>query len=339
VRTVAAALVAAAALLVLAGCTTGPDRDTDSVQSADRDLLVGRSPVRIAVGGGGVWVIDDGDRSLRRFTVKPLRAAPGPPIGLAATPVDASASARGVFVVTRDSPKLMRIDPATGTITSSTPLPADPVAVDAGDREVYVVLKDRTLVKADLKTGALLPPVFKLPFEPSFVSSRDFAVWVGSKSTKRVARIDQSTGKIRRTFRVPNALEGMAAGDGGTLWFAQGSNEPYGHIPVEGDYIELDDPGDTDGSFLITVGPRGTVFVVGRESSASSSSGGSGSSTTYYFRQGLIVDPKTGDLRSQFQVSDDVRDIAAGYGAVWTLEPATGNVPSGSWRISHHPIG
>jgi hypothetical protein len=255
------------------------------------------------------------------------------------TPVDVSAGSRSVFVAARDPSQLVRVDASTGSIAGREELSGEPVSVDVGTREVWVALKDpNRLVKADRDTGALLGEPFALPFEPSFVSARDLAVWVGSEKARRVARIDQNTGAVRRSFRVPNGLTGMAAGDGGTLWFAQGDEFPYGHIPIEGDYVELDDPGESDGSYRVAVGPRGAVFVLASQESGTSSSG-SGSSRTYYYRQGLVVDPKTGGLRSEFEVSDDATEIAAGAGAVWTLEPATGNVPRGSWRISRHPTG
>lgn len=334
----AAAVALAAGAALLAGCSAGDGQSAQDVRAADRATLVGNAPTKLAVGGGSVWVISEQEKSLRRVSVSPPRAV-GAPLGLAGTPVDVSASARGVYVVNSEPPVLTVLDAGSGRITARTQLPGTPVAVDVAGRDVWIALKDpNRLVRADARTGALTKTSFALPFEPSFVSARDFALWVGSSKAKRVARIDQTTGRARRSFRVPNALEGMAAGDGGTLWFAQGDKYPYGHVPVEGDYVELDDPGATDGSFRIAVGPRGAVFVVGDHDSGTTTSGGS-DSRTYYFRQGLRVDPRTGDLLSRFELSDEVRDIAAGDGAVWSLEPATGNVPPGSWRVSRHRLG
>jgi streptogramin lyase len=340
VRRLKLAVMAATVVAVAAACGSGDNDSAEEIKAADRALLVGDSPVTLAVGEGGVWVIDDKENSLRRFTIQPLRSVGGP-LRLPGTPVDVSAGLGGVFVVTGSPSRVVRIDPQTGRIAGGGPLPGEPVSVDVGDREVWVATKDpNELVRVDRRTGAVRGKPLPLPAEPSFVSARDFAVWVGFEKQRRVARIDQRTGEVRRSFRVPNGLTDMATGDGGTLWFTQGDKYPYGHVPVEGDYVELDDPEPTDGSYRIAVGPRGAVFVVGQEDSDTTSSGsGSSSSRTYYFRQGLIVDPRSGDLRSQFQLSDDVRDIAAGAGALWSLEPATGNVPPGSWRISRHPIG
>lgn len=332
-------LVAAAALTLLGGCSTGDSQSADDIKAADRALLVGNSPQAVAVGEGGVWVIDDSERSLRRFSVSPLRRVGGP-LAMPGEPVDVSAGLGGVFVVTRNPAKLVRVDPRSGRVAGGAVLSGDPVSVDVGDREVWVATRSPgELVRVDRRTGRVRGKPIPLPFEPSVVSARDLAVWVGSEETGRVARIDQRSGVVRRTFRVPNGLKGMAAGDGGTLWFAQGDRYPYGHIPVEGDYVELDDPGGSDGSAGVAVGARGAVFVVASEDSRSSSSGGSSSSTTYYFRPGLVVDPRTGSVRSEFELSDDVRDIAAGAGAVWSIEPATGNVPPGSWRLSRHAVG
>jgi streptogramin lyase len=339
VRRLAAALLAAGAALVAGACSTASDDSAGEVRAADRALLVGDSPRRLAVGEGGVWVIDDSEKSLRRFSVSPLRSV-GEPLRLPGTPVDVSAGAGGVFVVVRRPSRVVRVDPGTGRIAGSSELPGEPVSVDVGDRQVWVALRDpNRLVRVDPRTGVVLPAILPLPFEPSFVSARDLAVWAGGEKARRVARIDQSTGRVRRSFRLPNGLTGMAAGDGGTLWFAQGDEYPYGHIPTEGDYVELDDPGESDGSFGVAVGPRGAVFVVARPDSRSTSSAGSSSSTTYHYRPGLVVNPRDGAVRSDFELSDDVRAIAAGGGAVWSVEPATGNVPPGSWRLSRYPVG
>jgi streptogramin lyase len=338
VRRTKLAVMAAIVVAVTAACAGGDDQSAEEIAAADRALLVGNSPVALAVGEGGVWVVDDKEKSLRRFTITPPRSL-GEPLRLPGTPVDVTAGLGGVFAVTRGPSRIVRIDPDTGAVTNSAALPGEPVSVDAGDREVWVATrKPDALVRVDRRTGAVVEKGFPLPFEPSFVSARDLAVWVGSEKAKRVARIDQRTGAVRRSFRVPNGLEDIATGDGGTLWFAQGDDHPYGHVPIEGDYVELDDPEATDGSFRVAVGPRGGVYVIASEDSRSTSGTGSSSSRTYYIREGLVVDPRTGNLRSDFEVSDDVRDIAAGAGAVWTIEPATGNVPPGSWRISRHPI-
>jgi len=331
--------MAAIVLAVAAACGSGDSDSAEEIKAVDRALLVGDSPQRIAVGGGSVWVIDDEEKSLRRISVAPVRKV-GRPLALPGTPVDVSAGLGGVFVVTKDPARVVRVDPRSGRIAGSAALRGDPVSVDVGDREVWVATRSpNELVRVGRRTGLLRGRPVVLRSEPSFVSARDLAVWVGSAKTRRVTRIDQRTGAVRRSFRLPNGLAGMAAGDGGTLWFAQGDKYPYGHIPVEGDYVELDDPANTDGSFRIAVGPRGAVFVAGAQDSDTTSSSGSSSSTTYYFRQGLVVDPRSGDLRSEFELSDDVRDIAAGAGAVWSIEPATGNVPPGSWRVSRHPVG
>jgi outer membrane protein assembly factor BamB len=235
---------------------------------------------------------------------------------------------------------VVRVDPRSGRIAGGAALRGEPVSVDVGDRDVWVATRAPSeLVRVSRRTGLLRGRPIPLPAEPSFVSARDLAVWVGSEKARRVFRIDQRSGEVRRSFRLPNGLKDMAAGDGGTLWFAQGDEYPYGHIPIEGDYVELDDPGGSDGSIRVTVGPRGAVFVVAQKDSGTTSGTGSSSSRTYYFRQGLAVEPRTGDVKSEFELSDDVRDIAAGAGAVWSIEPATGNVPSGSWRLSRHPVG
>jgi len=71
------ALLAAVALAgALAGC--GKDVTSEEQRAMDRALLVGPSPIALAAGEGGVFVIDDEERSLRRFDASPLHRKGGP---------------------------------------------------------------------------------------------------------------------------------------------------------------------------------------------------------------------------------------------------------------------
>jgi hypothetical protein len=59
-----------------------------------------------------------------------------------------------------------------------------------------------------------------------------------------------------------------------------------------------------------------------------------GSTTTVSFRPLVRVDPRTGEVTERAEVGDDARALTAGEGAAWVVERATGDVPSGSWRLT-----
>lgn len=306
--------------LALSGCggDSGGRGDSDGDQGgasptrrADRALLVGDSPRALAAGAGGVFVIDARERSLRRFAADPLRRAGGP-VALPGTPVAVTVGAGSVWVATR-APSLL-------------------VRVDVGDRGVWVALRNPdALVRIGARSGRVASGPLALPVEPSHVSARDAALWVGSRRSSRLLRLDERTGRVRRSFRAPSGLSGLAAGDGGSAWFAQGdASGPFGSAPIEGDYLDLRQDSGHDGWSDVAVGPRGSVYVL---SARDSRTGGVNEPSSVYYREIVRLSPGTGAQLGSAEVSDDARGLAAGEGAAWSLAPATGDVPSGSWRL------
>ncbi len=298
----------------------------------DRALLVGPSPVGVAAGEGGVFVVDEKERSLRRFDASPLRRR-GAPIELDGTPVDVASGGGAVWVALRRPSALVRLDPATGRQTARIALGGEPVALDVGGGAAWVATRSRdALIRVNRRTGAVSGRPVALPFTPDVVSARDLALWVGSDRSRRLARVDPRTGDLRRDYRPPNGLRALAAGDDGAAWFAQDDEAPFGRAPVEGDYLDLDADTEGEGSLDVAVGPRGAVYVLLDTDTETETSGGS--STTVSFRPLVRVDPRTGDVQSTAKVGDDARALAAGEGAAWVVERATGDVPSGSWRLT-----
>lgn len=204
-----------------------------------------------------------------------------------------------------------------------------------GRGTVWVAILIRGLLdRVDPRTNALAGRPFPLPFSPSVLSARDLALWAGSESPQRLARVDTRTGDLRRTFRPPRDPVAVAAGDDGTAWFAQGEEVPFGRVPVEGDYLDLDADTEGDGSLDVAVGPRGAVYVLLDTDTYTDNDTGNQGSKTVSFRPVVRVDPRTGDVISRARVGDEARALAAGEGAAWVVERATGDVPSGSWRLT-----
>ncbi len=163
------------------------------------------------------------------------------------------------------------------------------------------------------RTNALAGRPLTLPFSPSVLSARDLALWVGSDvPPQRRARVDTQTGDLRRDFRPPRDPVAVAAGDDGAAWFAQGEEVPFGRVPVEGDYLDLDADSEGDGSLDVAVGPRGAVYVLLDTDTYTDNDTGNEGSRTVSFRPLVRVDPRTGDVISRARVGDEARALAAG---------------------------
>lgn len=279
----------------------------------DRALLVGPSPIAVAAGEGGVFVIDDEERSLRRFDASPLRRKGGP-IRLPGRPVDVAVGAGSVWVAVSGPAVLVRVDAATGRETGRVKLSGSPSAVDVGRGTVWVAISLRSLLdRVNPRTNALAGRPLTLPFSPSVLSARDLALWVGSDvPPQRRARVDTQTGDLRRDFRPPRDPVAVAAGDDGAAWFAQGEEVPFGRVPVEGDYLDLDADSEGDGSLDVAVGPRGAVYVL-LDTYTDNDTGNEGSRTVS-FRPLVRVDPRTGDVTGRARVGDEARALPRARG-------------------------
>jgi len=71
---------------------------------------VGRDPAGIAVGGGYVWVADNGDAAVTRIDPHTLATNP---VSVGASPRSVVASSKAVWVANYASSSLTRIDPKT----------------------------------------------------------------------------------------------------------------------------------------------------------------------------------------------------------------------------------
>jgi len=183
-------LAALLAAVALAGC--GKDVTSEEQRAMDRALLVGPSPIAVAAGEGGVFVIDDEERSLRRFDASPLRRKGGP-IRLPGRPVDVAVGAGAVWVAVSGPAVLVRVDAATGRETGRVKLSGSPSAVDVGRGTVWVAISLRSLLdRVNPRTNALAGRPLTLPFSPSVLSARDLALWVGSEFPQRLARVRPS---------------------------------------------------------------------------------------------------------------------------------------------------
>ena len=104
----------------------------DPVTGAPRQTIsFGTSPSSVAVGEGSVWVLDGDDKTVTQ--IDPDTNEARPPFGTSSTPTDIAAGAGGVWVgnapsrgLTDYPESVSRIDPASGVVVATIPLPPAP---------------------------------------------------------------------------------------------------------------------------------------------------------------------------------------------------------------------
>lgn len=212
-----------------------------------RSIAVGVSPGDVAVGAGAVWITDQNSQTLLR--VDP-QYGDITRIRLSAQGLSKPGTGGGVAVgagsvwVAQGLSRIVRIDPASGRVVSSIPLP-DANVVAFGDGAVWVAASDLgTLTRIDPRTGTVVATarigawiccvavgggyvwaanntgVWKLTTDgrvldtipaPSQVANiyfGDGALWVAADAAGSVMRVDPRTALIRR-YHLGHLLTGI----------------------------------------------------------------------------------------------------------------------------------
>jgi virginiamycin B lyase len=126
--------------------------------------------------------------------------------------------------------RLLRLDPASGTVVGATPVDA-PQAVAAGEGGVWVAgFANSTVTHLDPATGRVVATIhLELPFEvasgdrrflPFDVVTGHGAVWVTS-GRGALARIDPRTDQVIAMVRLPGDTTGRVAAGAGAVWVAE----------------------------------------------------------------------------------------------------------------------
>ena len=173
-----------------------------------------------------MWLTGQVERSVRQ--IDPQTAGVRRTIQLDGTPNDATVGAASVWVVGRsaDGSALTELDPATGEILHTYPLPfTDATSVLEAEGAVWVGgddLGDRSVLRIDPATGALLATI---PVEPvigsggvsevgtklSWLEEAEGAIWTASKGGA-LFRIDPAPNEVIWSTSLPERPAGMATG-------------------------------------------------------------------------------------------------------------------------------
>ena len=149
-------------------------------------IAVGPTPSLIAYGGTAhhrqLWVANAGDQTLTRIDTR-TRKASGPVVSLRATPAGLVVGFGAVWVLDKDVPQLLRIDPEVGRVIETFPLPLAgpgyfPVGIAVGDGSLWAAYDTPgQLVRIDPVSGHIVKTIHI--GSPTAIAYGAGAVWIG----------------------------------------------------------------------------------------------------------------------------------------------------------------
>ncbi len=240
-----------ALLSLLVAC--GPSSGTPATSLAP--ITVGQRPIRPVPAFGAVWIANAADGTVTRVDASTgaiaatirvgdpqrLLAAGCAPssehayatgsFGLRAcdSPSAAAAGAGAIWATANDRNALVRIEPATNTVTDTVALGFDPWAVIGGDDAVWVsdYVSD-AVVRIDPRTSTVTARI-SLPAGPTEMAIAPGTLWVVCSAGGTVARIDTRRGEVVATIPVSAwALAISVSGD--DVWVRGGSTRGDGGL-------------------------------------------------------------------------------------------------------------
>jgi len=207
------ALAVAGFLLLSAG---GP--------SVSDPVEVGRPPLRLAVGGGSVWVSSAPDGTLTAIDPRSRQIA-GRPLRLGRGISGVAYGAGSVWVSDPRHGEVLRLRPPATRVSERIEVGGRPGAIVFGGGRVWVADDEGAGVTAINPQGG---GVFKRRIEPHVAPLRlaygAGAVWTSSASTGVVHRIDPSTATAGPPIAVGRGPAGITVG-GGLVWVANSRSD------------------------------------------------------------------------------------------------------------------
>ncbi len=280
---------------------------------------VGSTPSNIAVGEGGVWVLNGDDQTVSQIDPQTKRIVKT--FGTGGVPTDLAVGAGAVWVGNGASTPeaiagesyttgVSRIDPRTAIVTRKLRLPprgpepggsgafhyagVSQLAVGAGS--LWAINPNLTVSRFDAATGAL---VARVPVKAgSGITAGKEGVWVTGAVKPSVSRIDVRTNKVVETIplNASNAV-GIAVG-AGSVWV---SDPPDGLV------------------WRIEPGPRPLTRSIDVGIGAINITFGNGAVWAANFVDGTVVriDPRTNSVTKRFPLPGTPQGIAARAGSSW----------------------
>jgi len=155
-----------------------------------RDIVPHATPLRLAVGAGGLWVSSASTGAIRRIDLG--SAVAGTPIPAGRGPAGVTVGGGIVWVANSRADTVTRLDPSTRALLGDpTPVGRGPGGIDAGTDAVWVAnSRDATVTRIDLSSGEVLGGPIGVGEGPGAVSIGEDAVWVANNRESTVTRIE-----------------------------------------------------------------------------------------------------------------------------------------------------
>ncbi len=167
-----------------------------SVIEADGNRVIRRgigthaAPLRLAVGGGGLWESSASNGSLRRIDLSTLRVGGGILVGRG--PAGVTVAGGLVWVANSRAGTVSTVDTTTQVVVGEQiAVGSRPGGIDAGTSTVWVALTgEGAVARIDLGSGEKEGSVIAVGPEPGAVAVGESAVWVGNNGDGTVTRIE-----------------------------------------------------------------------------------------------------------------------------------------------------
>lgn len=275
---------------------------------------VGISPTDVAVGEGGIWVLNADDRTVSRIDPRTRQVTKTFAIGGLPTELAVGDGAVWVGSGTSTAPGLggivytssiSRLDPRSPAIQQTIKLPVSKAlcpctppgvsAIAVGPGAVWAINPDQTVSRIDPRTGHIVA-VVAVPNADAVAVGAE-GVWVG-RGDSAVTQIDPVTNRPGQTIRVAaTTLAGIALG-AGSVWASD---------PIDGTVWRID-PGPQPVTRTVSVSPGTTDIAFG---------GGSVWTSNFITGTSSRISPATNALTLTRSLAGTPQGIAVAGGTVW----------------------
>jgi serine/threonine-protein kinase len=194
----------------------------DDVSVSD-SIEVGRPPLRLAVGGGLVWVSSAPDGTLTAIDPRSRRIA-GRPLRLGTGISGVAYGAGSVWVSDPRRGEVLRIRPPDPRVSDRIDAGGRPGAIVFGGGRVWVADDEGSGLTAINPGGRVFRQGIAPHAAPLRLAYGAGAVWASSANTGTVTRVDPATGTAGTPIRVGRGPAGVTVG-GGAVWVANSRSE------------------------------------------------------------------------------------------------------------------
>jgi serine/threonine-protein kinase len=148
------------------------------------------APLRLAVGGGGVWVSSASNGTVRRIDLG--SAVAGEPVRVGGGPSGITVGGGVVWVANSRTDRVTRLDPFTGALLGEpVGVGHRPGGIDAGTSVVWVAnFADNTVSRLDIESGETAGDPISVGRHPAAIAVGEEAVWVADNGDGAVTRIE-----------------------------------------------------------------------------------------------------------------------------------------------------